>query len=75
MALHVSPPQQPCPSAPQGQSPFMQAPPPGQAATQVPPCELQQPLVHALPSQQGWPAPPHCTHRLPSQARPDPVQV
>src|SRR5436189_121186 len=59
MALHVSPPQHPCPIAPQGQTPLVHAPPPGHAATHVPPAESQQPLVQASPAQHAWPAPPH----------------
>lgn len=64
-----------CPAAPHGQTPLVQAPPPGHEAMHVPPCALQQPLLQALPAQHGSPAPPQATHRSLSQVRPEAVQV
>jgi hypothetical protein len=68
-------PQQPWPSSPQAQTPLVQALEPGHADTQASLRESQQPLEQAWPGQHAWPEPPHCTQTLPSQARPEAVQV
>ena len=75
VAVQTLSPQQPWPSSPHAQTPLVQALEPGQADTQASLRESQQPLEQALPGQHAWPVPPHCTHTLPSQARPDAVQV